>query len=452
MNLWRIRPGPERPIHTVVERWLPRGGIARNVSVLVGGTALAQMLVIATSPVLTRIYRPGDFGAYQIFVSVLSLALVAASGRYEFAILLPEDEQSAIEVLAIASLCVSMVTLASIAILLVCHFYWILPKSLLLIDKYLWLLPVSLFGAGQYQVLTYWAMRRNAYKQIATTKFVKVGAQVGAQLGGGLFSLGPLGLIGGEAIGRFVGSGSFLRDLRRQYPNAIRSLRIHRMTELAARYRDYPLVSMWGALINCSGLAVPALVLGQYYGAQEIGWFALVNQVLGAPGSLLGSSIAQVYASEAVKLSRSDPARLMRIFLKTTRHMLVLGIVPCTLFAIFAPSLFTFIFGQSWREAGEYARYMAFMFYAGFINAPVQDTLNLLERQKAQLLWDASRLLLTCVTVASAHFLGGGSRIAIISYSVIMLLMYCVHWSQSYFAISRRRAIATSPFEYSVIP
>src|ERR1017187_6948853 len=89
-----------------INRFLPRGGFARSVSILAGGTALAQVIAIAASPILTRIYKPSDFGALQVFISLLGLAVVASAGRYELAILLPEDEQSSIDILAVGIVCV----------------------------------------------------------------------------------------------------------------------------------------------------------------------------------------------------------------------------------------------------------------------------------------------------------------------------------------------------------
>ena len=69
------------------------------------------------------------------------------------------------------------------------------------------------------------------------------------------------GLLLGDAVGRITGSGRFLRELWRDYAGQIRAIRLSRMMQLAVRYRDYPLVSMWGALINASGLALPSLFL-----------------------------------------------------------------------------------------------------------------------------------------------------------------------------------------------
>ncbi|WP_251106323.1 lipopolysaccharide biosynthesis protein [Alloacidobacterium dinghuense] len=396
---------------------------------------MAQVIAVISSPLLTRLYKPSDFGALQIFISVMGLALVAATGRYDVAILLPEDEQSSINLIGLSVLCVLFSAAVVTGVVIVCHYHWILPASVLVLRGHLWLLPVSIVGAGMYQVLSYWAMRRSHYKQIATTKFMQVSAQVGTQLGVGLLTHGSIGLLIGDAVGRVVGSGRFLRDLWKEYADQVRAIRLSQMLKLALRYREYPLISLWGALINFSGLALPSLFLAQYYGAQDTGWFALVNRVLGVPAALIGASIAQVYTSEAAKLSRSDPKRLMYIFLKTTRRMLYLGIAPCAVFMMLAPSIFQFIFGHIWYEAGIYARYLGLMFYASFINSPVTMTLSILERQRSQLVWDVSRLALTIGSITLPFHLGFGTRIAILCYGAAMTLMYGIHWTQSYYAI-----------------
>jgi O-antigen/teichoic acid export membrane protein len=428
----------------LLSRWLPPGGFARSASVLAGGTAMAQALAIAASPILTRIYHPRDFGALQIFISLMGFALVIAAGRYEFALLLPEDEQSSIEILGVAILCVCLTTmLAAGMIVILNHYRWTLPASVRILKGQLWLLPVSIFGGGLYQVLSYRAMRHHGYRQIAITKFTQVGAMVATQLGAGLVIHGSLGLLTGDAVGRVTGSGRFLRELWRNHAGQIRDIRVSRMIRLAFRYRDYPLVSTWGGLLNASGLALPALFLAQYYGAQYTGWFALVNRVLGVPAALIGASIAQVYTSEAAKLSRTNPQRLLYIFRKTTRRMLYLGLAPCLLFTIFAPWVFQTVFGHAWREAGQYARCLAFMCYASFINSPVTFTLSVLQRQRAQFVWDGSKLVLTVLSIMLPHHLGYGPRAAILAYGAAMTLMYGIHWTLSHCAIKHCADAAT---------
>ncbi len=419
-------------------RWLPAGGFARNVSILVGGTAMAQAIAVAASPVLTRVYHPSDFGVLQVFISLTGFVMVVAAGRYEFALLLPEDEQSSFDLLGVALFCVCLTTMVTAMIVAVFHRRpWMLPAGVSVLKDYLWLLPISVLGGGLYQVLSYRAMRQNAYRQIATTKLTQVAAMVAVQIGASLLMRGPLGLLTGDAAGRVTGSGTFLRELWRNHEVQLRSMRLPRMIRLAIRYRDYPLVSTWGGLLNASGLALPALFLAACYGAQYTGWFALVNRVLGVPAALIGASIAQVYTSEAATLSRTDPQRLLYVFLETTRRMLYLGLAPCAMFTIFAPWIFQTVFGRVWREAGEYARYLAFMCYAGFINSPVTLTLSVLQRQRTQFVWDAGKLALTALSFTLPYHFGYGPRVAIFAYGVTMTLMYGIHWTLSHGAIKR---------------
>jgi O-antigen/teichoic acid export membrane protein len=267
---------------------------------------------------------------------------------------------------------------------------------------------------------------------------------VAIQLAAGFVIRGPMGLLTGDAVGRITGSGKFLRTLWRNHGVQIRGMRVRRMIRLAVHYRDYPLVSTWGGLLNASGLALPALFLAACYGAQYTGWFALVNRVLGVPAALIGASIAQVYTSQAAMLSRVDPHRLMYIFLETTRRMLYLGLAPCTLFTLFAPWVFQTIFGRAWREAGEYARYLAFMCYAGFINSPVTLTLSVLQRQRTQFVWDAGKLALTALSFTLPYRFGYGPRVAITAYGVTMTLMYGIHWMLSHGAIKHCADVAAA--------
>jgi len=426
---------PRYSLSAFLDRWLPRSSIARSVCLLVSGTAAAQSLAILASPLLTRIYTPGEFGILQIFISLMSMTVVAASGRYEVAILLPDDEQAAIDVLVLALACVAVVTLGCIGLVFGLQYYWILPSSMRALRPSLWLLPVSILGGGIYQVLNFWAVRRGDYKQIAKSKLMQATLQVTTQIGAGLLAHGPIGLLVGDSIGRISGSSRFIRDLWRDHRGQLCNVRIRRMATYAMRYRRYPLISVWGALINSSGLALPSLFLAQYYGAENTGWFALVNRVMGVPTALIGMSLLQVFTAETARLSRSDPSKLMHLFLRTSKGMLYFGLAPCALFVFAAPWLFQKIFGHPWREAGEYARYLALMFYVSFIDSPVTMTLLVLERQRTQLVWDTSRLALTVAAIAIPFRLGCGVRIAVISYGFAMAAMYCIHWTQSYYTI-----------------
>ena len=63
-----------------------RSTFGKSVLMLAGGTAIAQFLSVATSPIISRLFTPDDFGVLSIYVSILSIVAVFATLRYEFAI------------------------------------------------------------------------------------------------------------------------------------------------------------------------------------------------------------------------------------------------------------------------------------------------------------------------------------------------------------------------------
>ena len=71
----------------------PKSEFSRNVLTLMTGTTIAQAILIAISPILTRIYTPEDFGMFALYMSVASILLVVETGRYELAIALSKRSE-----------------------------------------------------------------------------------------------------------------------------------------------------------------------------------------------------------------------------------------------------------------------------------------------------------------------------------------------------------------------
>ena len=85
-----------------LSRFVPRGDLSRGVLTLVAGTGMAQLIVILSSPVLTRLYPPSDYGVYSVAMSIVAVLITIACLRYEFAIPLPGSDVTAANVLVLA--------------------------------------------------------------------------------------------------------------------------------------------------------------------------------------------------------------------------------------------------------------------------------------------------------------------------------------------------------------
>jgi len=427
-----------------VAQELKRAGLTRDVSVLAGGTTAAQSITVLATPILTRLYTAEDFGYLQIYVMILAFLLVIVAWRYELTILLAEAEDTVASLVVLALGIVVTMSLLCAGVTWWAHGSNSLPQQLKPLQHYLWLMPISLFGAGVYLVLSHWALRQKAYQQVATTKLTQSFGQITTQLLlGAWFKTGVLGLLLGDAIGRVAGSARLAGLAWKQNRKLFRAVRWNGMWKAAVRYKRFPLVSSGAALINTAGFALPSLMLGAFFGSQVLGWFALVDRVMTAPYAFVGVAVSQVYSVEAARVAKIEPTNMQSLFLKLIKKLAVIGAIPCILVFMAGPWLFSFIFGEAWREAGVYARLLAGLHWVSFIAWPLTPTLNLLEEQTQQFWWDIGRLILTLVCMWLPYYLGLSARLAITAYGVAMLTAYIAHLFLSHRAIQRRIRQAT---------
>jgi len=408
-------------VRRAVRSVLPRGRFARNVGVLAGGTALGQTIAVLTSPILTRLYTPKDFGVLAVYTSILGIVSVIASLRYELAIPLPEKDEDAANLLALSiGIVVFMGLLASVVT-------WLLGAQIVswtnisALRPYLWLLPVGVVMVGIYQVLNYWAVRKQAFTQIARTKLNQGAGLAIAQIGLGLLKSGPLGLLIGRIVGQAAGITTLAMLAYKKDKKALKAISPSQVRYMFARYRRFPLFSSGAALINALGLQLPVLLLSGLYGAQVVGQFMLVQRVFGLPLTFLGTSVSKVYLSQAAQKARTDVQGLQKLFYAVAKKMAVLGSVPTIILVGVGPSLFPLVFGIEWREAGVYAQIMAVTFLSAFVTIPLSYTFSVLERQDLSLMWNGSRLLLSAGSIVIAYKLRWSATYAVVAYSVGML-------------------------------
>ena len=113
-----MSPLATKKLKAIVQRILPKSRFARSASLLAGGAVAGQAIIVAASPILTRLYSPEDFGVLAVFASLLSILSIVASLRYQLAIPLPKTDEEA-----------ANVTVLSLAVVAVSYTHLTLPTS-----------------------------------------------------------------------------------------------------------------------------------------------------------------------------------------------------------------------------------------------------------------------------------------------------------------------------------
>ena len=68
----------------------------KAVSTLSIGSLISQLIPLAMSPVLARIFSPEDFGLFAIFFALTSIFGVSVAGKYDISTLIPRNDTDAI--------------------------------------------------------------------------------------------------------------------------------------------------------------------------------------------------------------------------------------------------------------------------------------------------------------------------------------------------------------------
>jgi len=160
------------------------------------------------------------------------------------------------------------------------------------------------------------------------------------------------------------------------------------------RHQAFWRFSLPSSLLNTLVGQLPLLMIGLRHGALAAGLFALTQRVISAPVTLVAASVLEVFKRQAVQAYQAL-GNCRRVYLTTFRALVLLALFPSLLLFLFAPPLFSWIFGADWRPAGEFARVLAPLCFFNFIASPLSYVFFIAGKQKMELGWQIALFLMT---------------------------------------------------------
>src|SRR5262245_33543430 len=141
----------------------------RDVATLITGKTAALLITFIGTPIISRLFEPGDFGVGALFTSLCTTASTLATLSWERAAVVAKDESEAVQLCRLAFYSV-VITCALLwfAGLLALAFGLPLPYAKTM-GIWVWVLPVGLFLLGLTQIADSWLTRAKRYKTIAVS-------------------------------------------------------------------------------------------------------------------------------------------------------------------------------------------------------------------------------------------------------------------------------------------
>lgn len=402
----------------------------RNIMKLVSGSMIAQMIGILLFPIISRIYSPDDFGVFQLFLSIASIIAIVSCLTYHLAIMLPKKNEDSAN---IVSLCFILLAISSVASGLV-----FIPLSDDIagflntpdLADYLVLLPVVIFLSGLFNVLNYWTSRRIRFGVVAGSRIANsLGSRL-SQVGIGSYSPSPMGLITGYLTGfllaNFLMMVHFKSDI--QY---FRKVSVHRMKELAIRYKRFPKFSMGSLFVNTFSFQLPPFMLAFYFTSAIVGHYSFANQILALPVTLIGGATSQVFFQKASEV-KNENGNFKELVGEVHRKLILIGVFPLIVFMIVGEDLFTFFLGAEWYSAGIYAKILAPWLFIRFMYSPISSVFDILEKQNIELIFN---ILIIC-SIFATLFIGGSYNDPILGL-ILLSIVGVILWSCANFYLLR---------------
>lgn len=349
-----------------------RGLLKATLTLLAGG-AFAQLLPLLLGPLLTRLYSPADYGAYQLFASVAINLAVVACARYEFALPLAQDEA---EARALWRLCRRI--LAGVGLLAALGgLGWALVSGQ---AWPLWLGPAVAVG-GALSLVGMAATRAQRFQPLAWARVIQYSGASIAQVLAGWAQAGAQGLILAPVLAQaaatwLLGRGAVPKPppgglLPGDVPPGLR--------EVARRHRDFPLLNTPHALLGALQDTLSVALLAATLGPAAAGFWGLALRYLKAPASLVGSAVSQaLYPQLAAGVAGPGhgagrgPTLAGRAAVRQVMGVLALLALPLVVALVaLGPWVFEWAFGAAWRDAGVLARALAVYVGAHFVASPL---------------------------------------------------------------------------------
>lgn len=359
-----------------------QGSAARDVATLTIGTAISQVIAIAATPLLSRLYTPSDFGVLAVFLAISGVIATFITLRYETSILIPSENSEAANIvllsLTLALIGATVLGLSSI-------FLPISARQLMGLEKLGAWLPLTFVVAGAAAVMATvqgWLNRQKSYAQMSKLRIFQSTAIIGLGLAFGCFqNIGP-GLLYAQtlaylltAVSAFLFVGSAARIWRR-----------HEILSVAKAHQNAPKYLLPTAILDVMTLQMPIILIANLFGESTAGQFSMAWRLLMLPMSLVGAAIGQVFLQRFAQI-RADPNKAKKMIIKTWLLLFIFGISPSVFIFFFGEYIFTLILGESWREAGSIASILAPMALAMFISSPTSGTYAILGLQRFSLIF-----------------------------------------------------------------
>jgi O-antigen/teichoic acid export membrane protein len=347
-----------------------------------------QIVLVASLPVLTRLYSPADFGIFTIYLSLVNDIGSIAALRFEPSLYVVDGRPHAQVVFKLILLAILA---TSIGVL--CTGLCVVRTLPDAMSTLILLLPIGIATAGLVEAMNCWSLRFGHLRDFALGRLVLPCSMAALQLAFGFAQKGGNGMVAAHILSQcvviaFLAQRVFTRDDVR----GIAAASLRAVAATARREYKFPLFDLPATAVGYAIINLPAVLIGSLFGTGLAGHFGVAARLVTGPVTLIAAPLSNVLVAEASKGPHDDHLR------RSGHGLLLVAVIALALptlgLAFVAPHVVVPLLGEEWRVTGQIIAALAVMAAVQAISTPLQEVPTLMRRQEIRLVVDAVRALL----------------------------------------------------------
>lgn len=349
-----------------------------RVRTVLTGAILAQAVTFLSSPILTRLYSPADFGAFSVFLSIASIGTLFATMRYDGAIIIAKTKTDVFRLLWLLAAISTLVALVTSGTM----FLYAAEISVAFdhpeMQILLYFTPLAMIFIAWNQIIGQCLIRESRFNISARSRVYLSGTNSVVQILLSFTALKPLGMLLGTLAGNAIAITASIRSSNLKLP---RFPGFSSLVSISSRFDNFPRYDLPAMLVNVAANQLPMIMLGIYFGPEFVGLYAVTQKVLMMPVGMISNAFLDVFRHQAA-LDVKENGECRSLYILTFKRLSVLAFFPLVILLLWGDALFSFVFGKQWEMAGQIAQIMAPMYFLNFIANPLSYTLYLYNKQR----------------------------------------------------------------------
>ncbi|MEN0210504.1 type 8 capsular polysaccharide synthesis protein Cap8K [Staphylococcus aureus] len=385
-------------------------------------SGIAQVILIITTPIITRLYSPTEFGEFTIFSNIAMILIPIINARYDLLIVNTKNDRSA-NILSQISFLISLLILL-ILIPIFAISAWLYPNFIL---DFIFII-IMLFLVSLTNIFTNYLNKERKYKVLSLINVFRAGSMALLQIIFGLLALGSLGLIIGFSLSYIAGITLGYKTFKKHF-NIVRDK--EETKALFLENKNQLVYSTPSILLNSLSFSVVVFFIGILYTNTEVGIYGMAIRVLGIPVTIISLGLSKIFMQQANDYY-IEYGNFRNLLLKFSSILVIVSIILYVPLYLFSEELVNILLGHSWVDAITVIKIVIPLFVIRLIVSTVSLSVIVLQKQKLELILQALFLIGTTATFVISkmlnltflNFVSINTVVLIVSYMIFFIALY----------------------------